>query len=322
MSAEITSLTSHLFTDLTAPVSVEGLTAFYSTGLGSAYLGDSLDVLKRMPEGSVDLIMTSPPYALEFKKEYGNQSKDKYQEWFLGFARELHRVLKDDGSFVLNIAGSWNKGSPTKSLYQYKLLIALVEEVGFHLAQEFFWYNPAKMPVPAEWVTVRRVRVKDSVEHVWWLSKTPHPKANNRKVLKAYSKDMLRLNKRGLKNTQRPSGHIIKESFADVAHGGAIPPNVFEEEQQATDFMKFGNNAANDNYALACKERGMKRHPARFPNALPEFFINVLTNDQDLVMDPFAGSNTTGAVAERMNRKWLAVDCVEEYLEGSKFRFA
>ncbi len=321
MPAEAPSLTSHLFTDLTSPVSVEGLTPFYSTGLGSAFLGDSLDVLKRMPEGSVDLIMTSPPYALEFKKEYGNQSKDKYQEWFLGFAREFYRVLKDDGSFVLNIAGSWNKGNPTKSLYQYKLLIALVEEVGFHLAQEFFWYNPAKMPVPAEWVTVRRVRVKDSVEHVWWLSKTPHPKANNRKVLKPYSKDMLRLNERGLKNTQRPSGHMINESFAGVAHGGSIPPNVFEEEQQATDFMKFGNNAANDNYALGCKEHGMKRHPARFPNALPEFFINFLTNDQDLVLDPFAGSNTTGAVAERMNRKWLAVDCVEDYLEGSKFRF-
>lgn len=321
MPAEAPSLTPHLFTDLTSPVSVEGLTPFYSTGLGSAFLGDSLDVLKRMPEGSVDLIMTSPPYALEFKKEYGNQSKDKYQEWFLGFAREFYRVLKDDGSFVLNIAGSWNKGNPTKSLYQYKLLIALVEEVGFHLAQEFFWYNPAKMPVPAEWVTVRRVRVKDSVEHVWWLSKTPHPKANNRKVLKPYSKDMLRLNERGLKNTQRPSGHMINESFAGVAHGGSIPPNVFEEEQQATDFMKFGNNAANDNYALGCKEHGMKRHPARFPNALPEFFINFLTNDQDLVLDPFAGSNTTGAVAERMNRKWLAVDCVEDYLEGSKFRF-
>ena len=322
MPVETTSLTSHLFTDLTSPVSVEGLEPFYSTSLGSAYLGDSLDVLKRMPEGSVDLIMTSPPDALEFKKEYGNQSKDKYQEWFLEFAREFHRVLKDDGSFVLNIAGSWNKGNPTKSLYQYKLLIALVEEVGFHLAQEFFWYNPAKMPVPAEWVTVRRIRVKDSVEHVWWLSKTPHPKANNRKVLKPYSKDMIRLNERGLKNTQRPSGHMINESFADVGHGGSIPPNVFEDEQQqATDFMKFGNNAANDNYALGCKERGLKRHPARFPNALPEFFINFLTNDQDLVMDPFAGSNTTGAVAERMNRKWLAIDCVEDYLQGSKFRF-
>ena len=163
--------------------------------------------------------------------------------------------------------------------------------------------------------------MKDSVEHVWWLSKTPHPKANNRKVLKPYSKDMLRLNERGLKNTQRPSGHVIRESFAEVEHGGSIPPNVFEGDSLPEDLMKFGNNAANDSYALGCKEHGMKRHPARFPAALPEFFINFLTNDQDLVMDPFAGSNTTGAVAERMNRKWLAVDRVEEYLEGSRFRF-
>ena len=289
MPATTAPFAQHLFTGLTSPVGVEGLTPYYATGLGAAYLGDSLDVLKRMPDGSVDLIMTSPPYALEFKKEYGNESKDRYQEWFLGFAREFFRVLKDDGSFVLNIAGSWNKGAPTRSLYQYKLLIALVEEVGFNLAQEFFWYNPAKMPVPAEWVTVRRVRVKDSVEHVWWLSKTPHPKANNRKVLKPYSKDMLRLNERGLKNTQRPSGHVIRESFAEVEHGGSIPPNVFEGDSLPEDLMKF--------------------------------FINFLTNDQDQVMDPFAGSNTTGAVAERMNRKWLAVDRVEEYLEGSRFRF-
>src|SRR5881397_2522045 len=149
-----------------------GQRPFFTTVLGAAYLGDSEQLLAKLPDSCLNLIFTSPPYALHFKKEYGNVHKDEYVEWFLGFARQFHRVLKEDGSFVLNIGGSYNEGTPTRSLYHFKLLIALVEEVGFHLAQECFWYNPAKMPMPAEWVTVRRIRVKDSVEYVWWLSKT------------------------------------------------------------------------------------------------------------------------------------------------------
>src|SRR5690606_24306175 len=207
---------------------VEGFSSFYTTDFGVAYVADSLDVLKAVPDSTVNLVLTSPPYALHFKKEYGNVDKDDYIDWFLRFGREIFRVLPDDGSFVLNIGGSYNEGHPTRSLYHFKLLIALVEEVGFHLAQECFWYNPAKMPVPAEWVTVRRIRIRDSVEYVWWLSKTPWPKANNRRVLKPYSADMLRLNKRGLKQTTRPSGHNINPSFSTVDAGGSIPPNVIE----------------------------------------------------------------------------------------------
>ncbi|MEJ0056279.1 MAG: site-specific DNA-methyltransferase [Bacteroidota bacterium] len=233
---------------------IKSVGPFYRTNLGVAYLGDSLELLKKIPSNSINLVITSPPYALEFKKEYGNVNKADYNKWFLDFAKEFHRILTEDGSFVLNIAGSYNKGTPTKSLYHYKLLIDLVENLNFSLAQEFYWYNPAKMPVPAEWVTVRRIRVKDSVEQVWWLSKTPWPKANNKNVLKPYSKDMLRLFNKGLKKTTRPSGHNISESFSGMASGGSIPSNVFEEDP--SNFMKFGNNAANDSYALGCKENG------------------------------------------------------------------
>lgn len=298
---------------------VNGFTPYYTTDFGAAYLADSYELLKVMPDNSVDLVLTSPPYALQFKKEYGNKNKLEYNDWFIAFAKEIFRVLKDSGSFVLNIGGSWNKGEPTKSLYHYKLLIRLVEEVRFKLAQEFYWYNPAKMPVPAEWVTVRRIRVKDSVEHVWWFGKTSFPKANNRNVLKPYSKDMLRLNNRKIKKAQRPSGHNINESFGKISAGGSIPPNVLEE--YAENFMKFGNNAANDNYAKGCKAKGLKRHPARFPEVLPSFFIKLLTDSGDLICDPFAGSNTTGATAEKLQRVWIASDNVEKYLDGSKFRF-
>lgn len=293
---------------------------YYETEFGAAYLGDSQQLLADLPDGSVNLVFTSPPYALQFKKAYGNVSKEDYVEWFLHFAREIKRVLKDDGSFVLNIGGSYNPGQPTRSLYHFKLLIALVEELGFHLAQECYWYNPAKMPMPAEWVTVRRVRIKDSVEYVWWFSKTPNPKADNRRVLKPYSADMIRLAKRGVRATVRPSGHNIKESFDKIGAGGSIPGNVLED-QIPVDILTLGNNAANDTYTKRCKEEGLKIHPARFPAALPEFFVKLLTDEGDLVVDPFAGSNTAGYVAQQLGRQWLGFELLKEYLDASKFRF-
>jgi DNA modification methylase len=293
---------------------------FYSTQSGRAYLGDALDVLKAMDTASVNLVLTSPPYALQFQKEYGNARKSDYVAWLLPFTREIRRVLKDDGSFVLNIGGSYNKGTPTRSLYHYKLLISLVEEVGFHLAQECFWYNPAKMPMPAEWVTVRRIRVKDAVEYVWWLSKTEWPKASNRKVLRPYSADMLRLKQKGIEKTTRPGGYKINEGFAETNAGGSIPPNIIDDDTP-TDLLKFGNNSANDAYTMKCKDAGVKIHPARFPAALPEFFIRMLTDEDEVVLDPFAGSNTTGMVAESIGRRWVAIEAISDYLEASKFRF-
>jgi DNA modification methylase len=297
----------------------------YVTELGAAYIADSLEVLKSLPENSVNLVVTSPPYALHFKKAYGNATKDNYIKWFLPFAREILRVLGDDGSFVLNVGGSYNPGTPTRSVYHYKLLIALVEEIGFHLAQECFWYNPAKMPAPAEWVTVRRIRIKDAVEYVWWLSKTAWPKASNLRVLKEYSDDMLRLNRNGIRQTIRPSGHVIRETWQNVNSGGAIPGNVVEEallESEADSLLKFGNNAANDDYTMMCKKAGLKIHPARFPAALPSFFIKLLTDPNDLVLDPFAGSNTAGCVAETLDRRWLSSEERDEYVHASRFRFA
>lgn len=282
----------------------------YSTTLGAAYLGDSLDLLRQLPGGSIDLVVTSPPYALHFKKEYGNVAKAEYVSWLKPFGEQILRVLKPEGSFILNIGGSYNQGSPTRSLYHFEALLMLCEEVGFHLAQECFWHNPAKLPAPAEWVTVRRQRVKDAVEYVWWLSKTPFPRANNRHVLNEYSADMKRLLKRGYKPKQRPSGHIITAKFGQD-QGGAIPSSLIER----------GNNESNSDYIRACAEGGYKAHPARFPRALPEFFIKFLTDEGAIVLDPFAGSNMTGATAESLGRRWVSVEVKSEYLLASRVRF-
>ena len=286
------------------------LTATYTTSLGAAYLADARVLLASVPTNSLDLALTSPPYALHFKKEYGNVEKSDYVDWFLPFAREIFRALKPHGSFVLNIGGSFNPGTPTRSLYHFKLLIALVEQVGFHLAQECFWYNPAKLPAPAEWVTVRRQRIKDSVEYVWWLSKSPWPKANNRNVLVPYSPDMKRLIERGYKAKLRPSGHNITSKF-QADRGGAIPANLVER----------GNNESNSGYIAACRAAGYKIHPARFPAALPEFFIKLCTEPGQLVLDPFAGSNTTGYVAEMLGRRWISSELDADYVRASALRF-
>jgi site-specific DNA-methyltransferase (cytosine-N4-specific) len=282
----------------------------YTTGMGAAYVGDSMDLLRALPSGSIDLVLTSPPYALEFQKEYGNATKADYVEWLRPFGEEIRRVLKDDGSFVLNIGGSCNPGFPTRSLYHFKVLLMLCEETGFHLAQECFWHNPAKLPAPAEWVNVRRQRIKDAVEYVFWLSKTEWPKADNRRVLVEYSKDMKRLIERGYRAKTRPSGHVITAKF-QRDHGGSIPSNLIER----------GNNESNSAYIRACAAAGVKPHPARFPAALPQFFVKLLTEPGAVVLDPFAGSNTTGAVAEDLGRRWLAFELDPGYVTASRLRF-
>jgi len=282
----------------------------YQTKLGRAYCADSLEFMRGMPGGHVDLVVTSPPYALHFKKEYGNANQREYVNWFLPFAGQIKRVLKPQGSFVLNVGGSWTPGAPVRCLYHFRLLLALCDEVGFNLCQEFFWHNPAKMPAPAEWVNVRRIRVKDSVEYIYWLAVSEYPKADNSKVLQTYSPDMRRLIKRGIKKTIRPSGHNIKPTFSQD-RGGAIPGNV----------ITCGNNESNSAYIKQSKKLGKKIHPARFPAELPRFFIEFLTDPGDLVLDPFAGSNTTGAVAEQLGRRWIAIEKSATYAKDSELRF-
>ncbi len=212
----------------TIPPSADPLPAFATfreTHLGKIIQGDSREVLASRTSESVDLIVTSPPFGLVRKKDYGNVEADEYVDWFKSFAAEFHRVLKDDGSLVIDIGGAWNKGYPTRNLYHFKLLIMLCEELDFHLAQEFYWWNPSKLPTPAEWVTVRRIRVKDAVNTVWWLSKTPWPKASNRRVLQPYSPSMRGLLAKGYRAKKRPSGHDISNKFR-IDNGAAIPPNL------------------------------------------------------------------------------------------------
>ena len=289
----------------------ERLRSFFKTQRGHIYQGDSLDFLhSKAKEQSVDLIMTSPPFGLVRKKSYGNEDADEYCNWFRPFAEGFKRVLKDTGSLVIDIGGAWKPGMPTRSLYHFELLMMLCREYGFHLCQEHFWWNPSKLPTPAEWVYVRRVRVKDAVNCVWWLSPTPWPKASNRRVLAPYSDSMLHLLKNGYTAKLRPSGHDISDKF-QKDNGGAVPPNL----------LAVANTESNGRYQDYCRQNNLEIHPARFPAQLPEYFIRMLTDPGDVVVDPFGGSCVTGMVAESLKRRWVCVELSESYLKGAVGRF-
>lgn len=257
--------------------------------------------------------MTSPPFALLRQKSYGNEAQDQYVDWLAAFGEQVLRVLKPTGSLVLDLGGAYQRGRPVRSLYNFRVLIRFCDDLGFRLAQEFFWYNPAKLPSPIEWVNKRKIRAKDSVNTIWWLSKTDFPKADVAKVLVPYSARMHALladPEKHYRPKQRPSGHDIGTGF-DRQNGGAIPSNL----------LQISNTASNSHYLRACKALDRPSHPARFPEALPRFFIQFLTDPKDLVVDIFSGSNTTGYVAEELDRHWLSIDADRDYATLSAVRF-
>ena len=287
--------------------------AAYTTHHGTAYCGDSLDLLAALPDGSVNLVITSPPFALQRQKEYGNKGQADYIDWLAQFARLVHHKLRDDGSFVLDLGGAYQKGTPARSLYNFRVLLKFCDDIGFFLAEDFYWFNPAKLPSPIEWVNKRKLRAKDAVNTVWWFSKTEWPKADVTRVLAPYSERMKKLLEDPDKfytPKVRPSGHDIGRGFGK-ANEGAIPPNL----------LQIPNTESNGRYVEGCKAVGGKSHPARFPAKLPEFFIRMLTDPGDLVVDIFAGSNTTGQVAEAEARRWLSFELSPEYVAASAFRF-
>jgi DNA modification methylase len=298
-------------TPLVAELASKSCVRFHKTELGAIYLGDSLDLMEqRIEDKSVNLIMTSPPFGLVRKKDYGNVDAQDYVSWFRPFAQHFKRILQDNGSFVLDIGGTWISGQPTRSLYHYELLIMLCKDFGFHLAQEFFWWNPARLPTPAEWVTVRRVRVKDAINCIWWLSPTAWPKASNKRVLQVYSESMKDLLVHGYTPKLRPSGHDISDKFSRD-NGGSIPPNL----------LALAHTESNSAYIRYCEQVGINPHPARFPSEIPEFFIRMLTDVGDLVLDPFAGSCATAEAAERTQRRWLCCELEGTYVKGAVGRF-
>lgn len=285
----------------------------YKTFFGWAFVGDALTLLDSIKKNSINLVITSPPFALQRQKEYKNVTQDKYVNWLANFAKKIKDVLAEDGSFVLDIGGAYKKGRPIRSLYNFKVLVKFCDDIGFNLAEEFFWHNPSKLPSPTEWVNKRKIRVKDAVNPVWWFTKSDFPKADVEKVLVPYSSSMKKLLKNGKKYYKpklRPSGHDISTGFRKD-RGGAIPSNL----------LSIPNTGSNFKFLRNCKIAGVKGHPARFPKKLPDFFIKFLTDPGDIVLDIFAGSNTTGEAAEDNRIRWISFEIRRDYVAASGLRF-
>ena len=235
----------------------EKMEPYYTTRLGTAYFGAVEDFLQsenaNLICGKLSLIFTSPPFPLVKKKKYGNQTGDEYLEWIVFVITKLSELLNKNGSLVIEIGNAWIKGSPTMSTLPLETLLAIQKNTDLYLCQQFICHNPARLPGPAQWVTIERTRIKDSFTHVWWFSPSERPKANNRRVLQPYKQSMKRLIERQRYNAgQRPSGHkISKDSFL-IDNGGAIPPNVLE----------FSNTAWKVAYAKWCKKQNVPLHPA------------------------------------------------------------
>jgi DNA modification methylase len=288
----------------------------YKTARGKCYVGKIEDAFNSTVfndiVGKVDLILTSPPFPLKRKKNYGNLDGDEYLYWLSDLATKFKKLLKPRGSIVIEIGNAWESRRPIMSTIPLRALLKFLEAGQYNLCQQFIWFNNARLPGPAQWVNIDRVRVKDAFTHIWWMSKSERPKADNRRVLTEYSKSMNKLLKSKKYNAGlRPSEHYIREKSFLVDNNGAIPPNV----------IIAANTASSSAYYDYCRENDLPVHPARMPAVVAEFFIRFLTTEGDLILDPFAGSNTTGEAAEKLRRRWISVEARVDYVNGSKGKF-
>lgn len=306
-----------------------------NTNFGVLIKGNSIELLstdlKEELKGKINLIVTSPPFPLNKKKKYGNEQGEQYLKWFIDMAPVFSDLLTEDGSLVIEIGNSWEAERPVQSLLHLECLMGLVKhpESNLRLIQEFICYNPSKLPSPAQWVTVNRLRTVDSYTHIWWIAKSDFPKADNSKVLRPYSKSMLSLLKRQNYNSgKRPSEHYISEKGFLKDHGGSISHNFFEMEsvdekrdvRLPHSVLSFSNTNSNDYFLSKCREKNLTPHPARMSGGLVNFFIQFLTDEDDLVLDPFGGTNTTGYCAEKLKRKWLSFELNDGYIEQAILR--
>jgi len=305
------------------------------TRLGRYYVGDTPELLSgalgdRL-RGKVQLLFTSPPFPLNRKKSYGNLNGSTYRDWFISLAPVLADLLTPDGSIVVELGNAWLPGRPVQSLLHLESLLAFVNnrDAKLRLCQEFICYNPSRLPTPAAWVTVRPDRVTDSFTHIWWMAKSDFPKADNRQVLRPYGESMEALLRRGVYNHgARPSEHLISRKGFARDRGGSLAHNVFEiealdprREARLPNAFSMSNTVSNDHFHRTCRSLGIRPHPARMPAGLASFFVQFLTAPEDLVLDPFAGSNTTGFVAELNGRRWIAIDREPGYVRQSRIRF-
>lgn len=268
-----------------------------TTDLGALYVGDSLDALRELPDADVDLVVTSPPY--DRQPKYGNGERyetDWYRGTFLKITQEIHRILAPHGSFVLNYRSK--RHGKERGTFQYELVF-LLREQGFLFAEDFVWGKPS--PPPGRFNNF----LKDAVEYCFQFTKTDSWQFFPTQCLAPARWDRrdVERRKRLTHNYERknaPSGQGRKRVQAG--------PELVRPSTLLTFEPEFQPNPT--------------RHPARFPVAIPDFFLRLLTKPGDLVVDPFAGTCTTAVAAERLDRRWLVAELDGRYTSVLEQRLA
>lgn len=266
-----------------------------STSINKIIEGDCLDVLKRMPSESIDLVFTSPPYADRRRYAYGGIRADEYNDWFVEIAYEIKRVLKPTGSFFLNIKAHAEDGQ--RHLYVYELVIRLKKEVGFRFIDDFVW---TKIGFPGR----LKGRFKNAHEPIFHFTKSKNFTHNPYAV--------------GIPPKEESLKRARRKESGKPKSGSGMEGMRYDERMRN---MKL---ALPSNHIHAVQRSNQhtieSRHPAVFPEKLPDFFIKAFSNEGDVVLDPFGGSGTTAKMALLNNRKYIHIDIVEEYNDIARER--
>jgi site-specific DNA-methyltransferase (cytosine-N4-specific) len=288
----------------------------FSTELGIAILG-SCDTVFAAFDAPITLVVTSPPYPLANARKYGNVSEQAYVDWICKTLAPVVKNLVPGGSICLNVSNDiFTPGSPARSLYRERLVLALHDRLGLHKMDELIWENKSKPPGPIQYASKARTQLNVVYEPVYWFTNDPHKvKSDNRRVLQEHSERHLALIKGGgeQRRTSTSDGaySIRPGSYANPT-AGHIPRNI----------LSFGHRCASQTaYKKAATAQGLPAHGAPMPLALASFLVNFLSAPGDVVADPFSGSFTTALAAEQLGRRWLATDCMVEYVLGGATRF-
>jgi len=261
-----------------------------NTELNRLYQTDSLEGMRKLPNESIDLVFTSPPYADRRKNTYGGVNTDEYVDWFNDYGKEIYRILKPNGSFFLNIKPHCDKGE--RVLYVYELVLHLKKITGFRFVDEFSW---TKIGVPGKF----KGRFKNAFEPVYHFTKTKDFTHNPYDVATPIKEESIkRANRKACGESQNGSGFAgLREGSALKTATLALPSNHLHIPQKS------------NQHTIQAK------HPAVFPVELPEFFIKAYTNENDIVLDPFMGSGTTAVASVLHNRSFIGFETKREYIE-------
>lgn len=290
----------------------------YATDLGMALWGNCKNVFSGdMSENLISLVLTSPPYPLKRPRAYGNAPASEYVDWLCSAIEPLLRNLQRGGSICLNLGNDiFISGTPARSTYLERLVIAFEDRFGLYKMDMIPWVNPCKPPGPMQWASKTRQQLNAGWEPIYWFTNDPKLcQSNNKRVLEPHSEAHSKFVQDGGMKQRRVNSdgaYYLKEGAYSKVTEGKIPRNVISLTHNCADQRQ---------YKIAARSAGLQAHGAAFPVVLAEKLITFLTKMDDLVVDPFAGSNTTGKAAEKLGRRWIASDIVYDYVVGSALRF-